>query len=208
MITRSNGVQWLWWLRRAKEQCCGLGYSSKLTKQGDGRAWRKGHGGAGKKGRWPGYSTRPKSSKESWPEALAKQARSLGRKIGWASKESRPDSLVEQWTRVRVRIFSVLDLFELSSENPAVCWHQDAVEWQYTGSSWRPMLDLQECIYLSWHESVKIQQYVGIKFGKDVANEIKYSPRRKRQWLSQRELRLAWRRRWSLNHEIAAKWAC
>ncbi len=37
------------------------------------------------------------------------------------------------------------------------------------------MLDLQECIYLSWHESVKIQQYVGIKFGKDVANEIKYS---------------------------------
>ncbi len=37
------------------------------------------------------------------------------------------------------------------------------------------MLDLQECIYLSWHESVKIQQYDGIKFGKDVANEIKYS---------------------------------
>ncbi len=37
------------------------------------------------------------------------------------------------------------------------------------------MSDLQECIYLSWHESVKIQQYVGIKFGKDVANEIKYS---------------------------------
>jgi hypothetical protein len=37
------------------------------------------------------------------------------------------------------------------------------------------MLDLQECIYLSWHESVKIQQYVGIKFGKDVANKIKYS---------------------------------
>ncbi len=37
------------------------------------------------------------------------------------------------------------------------------------------MSDLQECIYLSWHESVKIQQYVGIKFGKDVANKIKYS---------------------------------
>jgi hypothetical protein len=37
------------------------------------------------------------------------------------------------------------------------------------------MLDLQECIYLSWHELVKIQQYVGIKFGKDVANKIKYS---------------------------------
>jgi hypothetical protein len=37
------------------------------------------------------------------------------------------------------------------------------------------MLDLQECIYLSWYESVKIQQYVGIKFGKDVANKIKYS---------------------------------
>jgi hypothetical protein len=37
------------------------------------------------------------------------------------------------------------------------------------------MLDLQECIYLSQHQSVKIQQYVGIKFGKDVANEIKFS---------------------------------
>ncbi len=37
------------------------------------------------------------------------------------------------------------------------------------------MSDLQECIYLSWHLSVKIQQYVGIKFGKDVANEIKFS---------------------------------
>ncbi len=37
------------------------------------------------------------------------------------------------------------------------------------------MLNLQECIYLSWYESVKIQQYVGIKFGKDVANKIKYS---------------------------------
>ena len=37
------------------------------------------------------------------------------------------------------------------------------------------MSDLQECIYLSWHESVKIQQYFGIKFGKDVANKIKYS---------------------------------
>jgi hypothetical protein len=46
---------------------------------------------------------------------------------------------------------------------------------KYTGSSRRPMLDLQECIYLSWHESVKIQQYVGIKFGKDVANEIRFS---------------------------------
>jgi hypothetical protein len=37
------------------------------------------------------------------------------------------------------------------------------------------MSDLQECIYLSWHESVKIKQYVGIKYGKDVANEIKHS---------------------------------
>jgi hypothetical protein len=37
------------------------------------------------------------------------------------------------------------------------------------------MSNLQECIYLSWHESVKIQQYVGIKFGKDAANKIKYS---------------------------------
>jgi hypothetical protein len=37
------------------------------------------------------------------------------------------------------------------------------------------MSDLQECIYLSWHESVKIQQYIGIKFGKDAANEIKFS---------------------------------
>ncbi len=37
------------------------------------------------------------------------------------------------------------------------------------------MSDLQECIYLSRHESVKIQQYVGIKFGKDVASNIKFS---------------------------------
>ncbi len=37
------------------------------------------------------------------------------------------------------------------------------------------MSDSQECIYLSWHESAKIQQYVGIKFGKDVANKIKFS---------------------------------
>ncbi len=37
------------------------------------------------------------------------------------------------------------------------------------------MSDLQECIYLSQHESVKIQQYVGIKFDKDVANKIMYS---------------------------------
>ena len=35
------------------------------------------------------------------------------------------------------------------------------------------MSDLQECIYLSRHESAKIKQYVGIKFGKDVANKIK-----------------------------------
>jgi hypothetical protein len=38
-------------LQRAKEQCLGLGYSSKPTKQGNGRAWSKGLGGAGKKGR-------------------------------------------------------------------------------------------------------------------------------------------------------------
>ncbi len=37
------------------------------------------------------------------------------------------------------------------------------------------MLDLQECIYLCRHEFVKIQQYVGTKFGMDVANKIKYS---------------------------------
>ncbi len=37
------------------------------------------------------------------------------------------------------------------------------------------MSDLQECIYLRRHESVKIQQYVGIKFGKDIANKIKHS---------------------------------
>jgi hypothetical protein len=37
------------------------------------------------------------------------------------------------------------------------------------------MSDLQECIYLSRHESVKIQQYIGIKFCKDAANKIKYS---------------------------------
>ena len=46
---------------------------------------------------------------------------------------------------------------------------------KYTGSSQRPMSELQECIYLSRHESVKIQQYVGIKFGKDIANKIKHS---------------------------------
>jgi hypothetical protein len=46
---------------------------------------------------------------------------------------------------------------------------------KYTGSSWRTMLNLHECIYLSRHESVEIQQYVGIKFGKDVANKIKFS---------------------------------
>ncbi len=37
------------------------------------------------------------------------------------------------------------------------------------------MSDIHERIYLSPHEPVKIQQYVGIKFGKDVANKIKYS---------------------------------
>ncbi len=86
LIKRSNGVQWLWWLQWAKEQCHWLGHSSKPTKQGDGRAWRRGRGGAEKMGRWPGYSTRPKSSKESWPEALAEQARSLGQKH-WPSKQ-------------------------------------------------------------------------------------------------------------------------
>ncbi len=53
-----------------------------LKYAGNRRTQRKGCGGAGKKGRGPGYSTRPKSSKESWPEALAEQAKSLGRKIG------------------------------------------------------------------------------------------------------------------------------
>jgi hypothetical protein len=37
------------------------------------------------------------------------------------------------------------------------------------------MSELQECTYLSQHESVKIQQYVGIKFGKDIDNKIKHS---------------------------------
>ncbi len=109
-ITRLNGVRWLWWLWRAKEQCRGLAYSSKPTKQGDRCAWRKGCGGAGKKGRWSGYSTRPKSSKESWPEALAEQVRSLGRKhwpsnqgvligfIGWAMNKSRPDGTTDKLT--------------------------------------------------------------------------------------------------------------
>ncbi len=59
-------------------------------------------------------------------------------------------------------------------KNPAVCWYQDAVE-RSTGSSRRPMSDLQECIYLSRHEFVKTQQYVGIKFGKDIANKIKHT---------------------------------
>ncbi len=84
---------------------------------------------------------------------LSKQGVLAG-SIGQASMESQPDSLVEQWTsqdrmglrtskravrtvpfsdkqdptRVRVWIFSISDLFELSSENPAVCWYQDAVE--------------------------------------------------------------------------------
>ncbi len=46
---------------------------------------------------------------------------------------------------------------------------------KYTGSSRRLMSELQECTYLSRHDSVKIQQYVGIKFGKDIANKIKHS---------------------------------
>jgi hypothetical protein len=37
------------------------------------------------------------------------------------------------------------------------------------------MSALKECIYLSRHKVFQIQQYVGIKFGKDVANKIKYS---------------------------------
>ncbi len=57
----------------------GSGYSSKPTKQGDSRTRRKGRSGAGKKGRWPGYTTRLKSSKESRPEAFAEQASSLDR---------------------------------------------------------------------------------------------------------------------------------
>ncbi len=108
LMTRSSGVRWSWWLRWAKEQCRGSGYSSKPTKQGNGRAWRKGCGGAAKKGRWPGYSTRPTSSKESWPEALAEQARSLGlehwpskqgvstRFISWAMNKSRPDGTTDK----------------------------------------------------------------------------------------------------------------
>ncbi len=36
------------------------------------------------------------ASKESWPEALAEQAKSLGQKIGWASKESWLEALAKQ----------------------------------------------------------------------------------------------------------------
>ncbi len=115
LITRLNGVQWSWWLRRAKEQCRGSGYSSKPTKEGDRRAQCKGRGGARKKGRWHGYSARPKSSKESRPEVLAKQARSLGRKhwpskhgvltgfIGWAMNKSRPNGTTDEQTDAAYR---------------------------------------------------------------------------------------------------------
>ncbi len=115
LITTSNGVQWSWWLQQAKEQCRGSVYSSKPTRQGNKRAWCKGRGGARKKGRWPGYSMRPKSSKESRPEALAEQARSLGWMhwlskqrvssgfIGWAMNKSRPDGTTDEQTDAAYR---------------------------------------------------------------------------------------------------------
>ncbi len=42
------------------------------------------------------WATQVSQIKESWPEALAEQARSLGQKIGQASRESQSDSLVKQ----------------------------------------------------------------------------------------------------------------
>ncbi len=96
LITRSSGVQWLWWLRQAKEQCRRLDYSSKPTKQGNGRARRKGCGGATKKGRWPGYSTRPKSSKESWPEDWPSKQGVSTRFISWAMNKLRPDGTTDK----------------------------------------------------------------------------------------------------------------
>ncbi len=69
------------------------------------------------------------------------------------------------------------------------------------------MSDLQECIYLSWHESIEIQQYVGIKFGKDVANEIKYS--KDRNGSDSVRGNCIWPEGGDgvLTNEIAAKWA-
>ncbi len=127
LITRSSGVRWSWWLRWAKEQCHGSGYSSKPTKQGNGCAQHKGCSGARKKGRWPGYSTRPKSSKESWPEALAEQARSLGlehwsskqgvstRFISWAMNKSRPDGTTDEQTDAAYRT-----IFEQMKREPVM----------------------------------------------------------------------------------------
>ena len=59
---------------------------SNRRQQGNGRDWHGGPGGAGGKGRRSGYSTRPKTSKESWSEALAAQERSLDRNH-WPSNE-------------------------------------------------------------------------------------------------------------------------
>jgi hypothetical protein len=57
------------------------------------------------------------ASKESWPEALAEQARSLGR-IHRLSNEQ----------ELGLRSFLFWIFFELSSKNQAVCWYQDAAE--------------------------------------------------------------------------------
>ncbi len=56
----------------------------------------KGCGGAGKKGHWPGYSMKPKSSKESWPEDWLSKQGVLTRFIGWAMNKSRPDGTTDK----------------------------------------------------------------------------------------------------------------
>ncbi len=76
--------------------------------------------------------------------------------IGQASKESWPGALAEQ---VKIQ--------QYVCTRTEVYWFKSETNVGLTG--------VHLIIYLSRHESVKIQQYVGIKFGKDVANKIKYS---------------------------------
>ncbi len=79
LITRSSRVRWSWWLRRVKEQCRGLGYSSKPTKQGSRRCREEGPL------TWVLYETQSKQGVSAWS-------------IGQASRKSQLDSSVEQWT--------------------------------------------------------------------------------------------------------------
>ncbi len=79
LITRSSWVQWSWWLQLVKEQCCGLGYSSKPTKQGSRRCREE------KPLTWVLYETQSKQGVSAWS-------------IGRASRESQLYSSVEQWT--------------------------------------------------------------------------------------------------------------